>query len=36
MHVARPILLVLVAGTVLQACKTFGRLHGERRDVTLT
>ena len=36
MHVARPILLVLVAGAVLQACTTFGRLHGERRDVTLT
>jgi len=36
MHVARPILLVLVAGAVLQACTTFVRLHGERRDVTLT
>jgi len=36
MHVVRPILLVLVAGTVLQSCTTFGRLHGERCDVTLT
>ncbi|MGB0629974.1 MAG: hypothetical protein ACPGRZ_04705 [Alphaproteobacteria bacterium] len=36
MRFGRPILCLLIAGAVLQACTTFGRLHGERRDVSLS
>ena len=37
MKLVRPVLYLLVAATMLQACiASFGRLHGERRDVTLS
>ena len=37
MKLVRPVLYLLVAATVLQACTaSFRRLHGERRDVTLS
>ena len=37
MSVFRTALCLLVAATVLQACApSFGRLHGERRDVALS
>ena len=37
MRVVRPVLCLLIAATVLQACTaSFGRLHGERRDLSLS